>query len=180
MILPLAYYGDAILRKKAVPITEITDDLRVLVQNMNETMIASQGWALAAPQVHIPLRLFISFIPFREEDGKYTPPTKLTVYINPKILWVSDEVMTIEDGCLSMPKLRGTVSRPYRIKIEATDLDGNLFEEELHDYQAYGALHENDHLNGVLFIDRIKDVAERNSLEPKLRAIKKSFGSKKS
>src|ERR1051325_5327300 len=121
MQLPLAYYGNPILRKKADPITEITPELRKLVQDMYETMIATNGWAIAAPQVNRSIALFITFIPSKAADGNYKDPEKITVYINPKILWVSDELMTVDDGCLSIPKLKGTVKRPYRIKIEATD-----------------------------------------------------------
>ncbi len=173
MKLPLAYYGDPILRKKAKRVNEITPELYQLLHDMYETMIANNGWAIAAPQVHQGIALFILCIPRKGEDGKYIPPEKVKVYINPKILWKSDELMTVEDGCLSIPQLRGIVSRAYRIKIEATDLEGNRFEEELWDYEAFGAQHEFDHLRGVLFIDHIQDEKERKALNSKLRAIAK-------
>jgi peptide deformylase len=177
MKLPLAYYGHPVLRKKTDRVNEISDDLRQLVQDMYDTMIANNGWAIAAPQVNRTISMFISFIPRKGEDNQYISPEKVKVYINPKILWVSEEKMTIDDACLSIPKLKGKVSRPYRIKIEATDLEGNRFTEELWDYEAFGALHENDHLNGMLFIDRMDDKNERKALEPKLREIKKRFNS---
>lgn len=179
MKLNLSYYGDPVLRKKTAPVTEITDELRQLTDDMCETMLAHDGWGLAGPQIGRSIALFILKIPFKDPDGRYVEAEKYTVYINPKILWVSDELMTINDGCLSLPKLKGEVSRPYRIKIEATDLEGKSFVEELADYQAYGALHENDHLNGVLFIDRMKNKKERQALDTELRRIKDKYYLKK-
>jgi peptide deformylase len=175
MKLPLAYYGDPILRQKAKRVEAITPEIDQLVRDMFDTMIPNNGWALAAPQVHRSLALFIMCIPRKEDDGSYSAPDGVKIYINPKIIWKSEELMTIEDGCLSIPEIRGRVSRSYRIKIEATDMEGNRFEEELWDYEAYGAQHEMDHLEGIFFIDRMDDQKERQALESKLAQIQKKY-----
>lgn len=203
MELPLAYYGDPVLRKKVSPIAEITPEIRQLAQDMIETMRANNGIGLAAPQVHHSIALFVTEVPVRadgktddeineedeEEDdegddeefdensesdrnnGKWIAgPVK--VYINPKILAYSDEQCTNDEGCLSIPKVFGPVTRPIAIKIKATDLEGKEFESELTWLEARCFMHENDHINGVLFVDRVQGKA-RTALEPKLKALKK-------
>ncbi len=175
MKLPLAYYGDPILRKKCEPIEEITDEIRQLVKDMIETLEAQKGVGLAAPQIKRPVALFMTYAPKRDpEDPEKWIPGKLRVFINPKITSYSDETSTYGQGCLSIPKVYGDVTRPFKIVISATDLDGNSFTEEFSDYEAQAVMHENDHINGVLFIDRL-DVAERKKLEPQLRKLKKDY-----
>lgn len=173
MKLPLAYYGDPILRKKCEPIGEITDEIRQLVSDMVETMEANNGIGLAAPQVSRLLRLFIMCIPSEDEEGN-TVPGVLRVFINPEIVEYSDEESACSEGCLSIPKLYGEVSRPHRVRVRAMDLEGNIFEDEFEALDSHCVLHENDHINGVLFIDRIHG-KERKEMEGKLREIKKTF-----
>jgi peptide deformylase len=179
MKLPLAYYGHPILRKKGVRVEEINDEIRQLVADMIDTMRESNGIGLAAQQVHKALNLFITEAPIpvpeggdkiRWEDGK------LRVFINPKILKHSDEQWSQEEGCLSIPKLYRPVTRPIAIRIEATDLEGNLFEEEFTWLEARTIMHENDHINGVLFIDRLPMKMKRE-IEPRLIEIKKKMKS---
>lgn len=170
MILKLAYYGDPVLRKKAVPIAEITDEIRELVKNMTETMIQSKGVGLAAPQVGHSVALFITQFPTEMEEDKWVPgPTE--VFINPKILEVSDKIWEYSEGCLSIPGLYEDVDRPYKIRLRAQNLAGEVFERELEGYNARVCLHENDHLNGVLFIDRL-DPKVKKAIEPKLRKLR--------
>jgi len=171
MELDLAYYGNPILRKKGEPIEEITEEFRELVAGMVETMEKHNGIGLAAPQVHRSLRLFITQVPQENENGKFEDG-ELRVYINPEILEVSDESSTLDEGCLSIPGLRGHVKRPVRARVRARDLDGNSFEVTVEGLEARCVLHENDHINGVLFIDRIRGKA-RKELEPKLKKLKK-------
>lgn len=172
MKLPLAYYGNPILRKKVSPITEINDDIRQLVLDMAETMIAHNGCGLAAPQIHRSISLFITQIPYYENE-EYMPG-ELKVYINPKIIEYSQEQDLLEEGCLSIPKIREGVYRPLKIKIQATNLNGEIFEEQLSEFEARAFMHENDHLNGVLFIDRISP-RQKKRIESKLREIKKTM-----
>ncbi len=173
MKLKLAYFGDPVLRKKGILVEEINEDIRQLVDDMLETMIEHNGIGLAAPQVHLSLRLFITAIPIEKEESEWKQG-KLKVYINPEILAKSDETDIHQEGCLSIPKLYADVERPVKIRVRATDLDGNVFEEELEELECRCFLHENDHINGVLFIDRVKG-KERLELDPKLKDIKKRF-----
>jgi len=171
--LPLAFYGDPILRKKAAPIKEITNEIRQLAQDMIDTVVAEHGVGLAGPQVHQSLTIFITVDYVEQEDGKWACENP-RVYLNPKILSRSEELETDEEGCLSIPDLRASVARPVKIEIEAMDLEGKIFKEELHGFNARRFMHENDHVNGVLFIDRIRG-KERKELEGALRQIKKDY-----
>lgn len=178
MRLPLAYYGDAILRKKAAPIEKIDDEIRILVENMIDTMVATKGIGLAAPQVHHSLSLFIAYFDSgdseNEEDEivEEIDRDKVRIFINPSIVAYSSDTTIYSEGCLSIPKLYRDVERPFKVTLEATDLNGTIFKEEFHDFDAHIVLHENDHLNGVLFIDRLPP-KERKSVESYLRQLKK-------
>ncbi len=176
MLLPVVIFGDPILRKKALPLEEITEDLQRLAQDMLETMDANHGIGLAAPQIGRGIRMFILRNYQEKEDGSIVL-TEPQAFINPKITVLDDRVQEDTEGCLSIPHLRGTVVRPYYIRVEAIDLQGNTFTEEVEGYKARVILHENDHLNGVLFIDRLS-ANEKKKLEPELRLIKKKFAPK--
>ena len=181
MKLPLAYYGDPILRKKGIPVEEINDEIRQLVADMIETMHANNGLGLAAHQVHRAINLFITEAAVPNPDPNAEEkwlPGQLRVFINPKILSYTDEEWECGEGCLSIPKVYGDVSRPIRIRVQATDLDGNIFEEEFTALEAHAIMHENDHINGVLFIDRIRGKA-RKEMDPLLRDIKNKYYLKK-
>lgn len=175
MILKLKYYGDEDLRKKALPVDEITDEIRTLTNNMIETMVANQGCGLAATQVGVMLRLFVSNIDHEDDEGivHYGEPC---VYINPILSNPSAIFVERGEGCLSIPKLYAPVERPLSITIEAMDLTGKKFKRETTRFLARNIMHENDHLNGVLFIDRIKG-KKRKELEPILRQIKTQYAS---
>lgn len=177
MHLPLAYYGDPVLRKKCERVTNFDDKLKQLVKDMEETMNVHDGVGLAAPQVHISLALFITNVPIQIEPDKWKPGIT-RVFINPRILEYSQEEWLRGEGCLSIPNVFGTVSRPLRIKIEAYDLEGKLFTDELSGMDARAFMHENDHINGVLFIDRIKG-KEKEEIEAELREIKKKYAKKR-
>lgn len=170
MILKLAYYGDPILRKKTAPILEITDEILELAKNMIDTMISKKGVGLAAPQVSCSLAIFVTQFPEKHDAEKWVPKEP-EVFINPKILEVSQETWFYSEGCLSIPGIYEDVSRPYKIKIRAQNLKGELFEREFEGYEARVCLHENDHLNGVFFIDRL-DPKLKKELEPKLRKLR--------
>jgi len=181
MKLPLAYYGNPILRKKCARVEAITDELRQLVRDMEETMMSYDGVGLAAPQVHKNLALFMINMSIKDEATKeYEADKTLTqniVFINPKILHYSEEGWLRGEGCLSIPKIYGVVGRPLHIKVEAMDIEGNIFTKEFSGLAARAIMHENDHINGVLFIDRIRG-KEREEMEPALRALKKKYSSK--
>ena len=177
MELKLAYYGDPILRKKAAPVETIDHAIHRLVRDMTETMEANDGCGLAAPQVHHSIALFITCIP-RYIDEKTLLPGELRVFINPKILAYSEEVWACQEGCLSIPGLRETVIRPLKTTIQATDLEGNTFVEEFEGFDAHVIMHENDHLNGVLYIDRLLP-QRKKEIEVFLKEIKRTHYKKK-
>jgi peptide deformylase len=176
MQLKLHYYGDPLLRKRCEPVTEITDEIRELVKGMIEMMVKYNGIGIAAPQVGYPLRLFVCCDYIEDEEGKMTIG-KPRVYINPKLTLPGEYLLSEVEGCLSIPGIRLEVDRPDKIVVEAQDLDGNHFIEEIHGYNARVRMHENDHINGVLFIDRA-DASLRKKIEPALKEIKKKYHSK--
>lgn len=177
MILPLAYYNDPILRKKAAPVLEITDEHRKLAEDMVETMRKYDGIGLAAPQVNRSIAFFVTEVPIEvpQDNGKVKwLPGKIRVFINPKIISYSSEQWLRGEGCLSVPGIFGEVSRPITATVEATDLDGNRFQLELAWLEARTVMHENDHINGVWFFDRIHG-KRRQEIELELQQFKKKF-----
>lgn len=176
MKLALAYYGDVILRKKTAPVVNIDHSIHQLIKDMAETMEANDGCGLAAPQVHHSLSLFITCIP-RYVDEKTVLPGELRIFINPKIIAYSQEVWPCQEACLSIPGLRETVVRPLKITLQATNLEGKIFEEEFQGYDAHVIMHENDHINGVLYIDRLPP-RRKKEIEHYLREIKKKYSQK--
>ena len=173
MKLKLCYYGNPILRKKGEPIQEVTDEVRQLAQDMIQLMDTSNGIGLAAPQVGYSIRLFVLRRYLHDERGNWSV-SEPVVYINPKITWHSKETWVSEEGCLSIPKLNLPVERPLKIKVESTRLDGSPVEEELEGINARVVLHENDHINGVLYIDRVEKKYLKE-VDSQLRKIKKDY-----
>lgn len=169
-LLSLAYYGDPILTEVAVPVEEITEDIKELVEKMIATMHASPGMGLAAPQVFRSIRLFIAQPPIEVSPGKFeTGP--LEVYINPKLSEASSETWDNEEGCLSIPAIRSVVSRPKEVTLEYTNLKGEQIVKTISGWEARVIMHEKDHLDGVLFTHRL-DKKERRELEDRLRRLK--------
>ncbi len=156
MKLPITIYGQPVLRKKCASVEVITEEIYALVHSMIETMDEGRrGIGLAAPQVGKSLKIFVLRRYIIQPDGKWDVSEPF-VYINPKIVWHSDKTWVDEEGCLSIPKIRLPVERPWAIRVEGMDLEGNTFTHELEGLNARVVLHENDHINGVLFIDRVE------------------------
>lgn len=163
-ILEIVKYGDPVLRKKTEPITEITDDIILLAEDMLETMYAAPGVGLAGPQVGKSLQIcVIDVVP----DGKRNP----IVLINPKVLFGEDKI-ELEEGCLSFPKIYEKVKRWNKIQAEYIDLKGNLNKVEVEGFLAKAFQHEIDHLNGKVFIDYLPDW-KRKLVEKEIRRRKK-------
>ncbi|MCB1180784.1 MAG: peptide deformylase [Chlamydiia bacterium] len=173
MNLKLLYYGNPLLRRRARPVEGITDEIRELVASMIEVMKSHNGIGLAAPQVGYMVRIFITPVEGVSEQGELILGEP-KVFINPELSNPSETSVEMNEGCLSIPKLYAAVSRPLTIHTKALDLNGHLFEETTYGYAARTRMHENDHLNGVLFIDRIKG-KQRTVLEPELRRIKQQY-----
>lgn len=142
--------GDSVLRKRAREIEQVDERIRILAADMAETMEASNGVGIAAPQVGVLRRMFLAVT---DAEGADFP----RVYINPEIL-ESEGIQEGEEGCLSVPGYVGTVSRPQKIRLKSMDLDGNWMEEDYEDFAAVVICHELDHLNGVLYIDKAADI----------------------
>jgi peptide deformylase len=159
VVLPVVFYGDKILRTRCAEVEEITPWLKQFIADMIETMDAKNGIGIAAPQVGHSIRVFV-LRNYIEVDGQ-SVLSDPQVYINPKILYKSEETSVETEGCLSIPGIREEVERPVQITIEAMDLEGNQFTEELSGYNARVRMHENDHLNGVLFVDRITPIRRK-------------------
>lgn len=157
-------FPDPKLRQRSEVVGEVGDDVRQLVADMTETMIAANGAGLAAIQVGVPLRLYI--VDGHVAGGAEDAPPK--VFINPEIVEISDESQTGDEGCLSFPDIFVPVKRGMRAKVRARDLDGDVFEAEGEGLYARAMQHEGDHLNGRLLIDQVGPV-KRELIKRKLR-----------
>jgi len=173
MPLPLVYYDNPILRKKAAPISEITEETRQLAQDLIETMLHHNGVGLAAPQVGVKQRIFVIRDELVSEDGNFRLADP-EVLINPVVSNPSKETEVMAEGCLSIPGIHAEVIRPARITVRYQTLDGQMREEEASHFRARVIMHENDHLNGVLFIDRLSQKL-RKKLDSRLQEIKKRY-----
>ncbi len=172
MILPVVAYGDPVLKAEAEDIEQGQNGLEVLIANMWETMYASEGVGLAAPQVGESIRLFIvDASPFAEgENGDLACKDFKRVMINPVIFEESEEEDGMEEGCLSIPGIRENVQRPVAIGVEYYNEQWELVEERLEGIPARVVQHEYDHIEGVLITDHISPM-RRRLLHGKLRDI---------
>lgn len=171
-VLSICTYGDSVLRKKAKKVEKISDEIKKLVSDMIETMDDSNGVGLAANQVGVLHRLFVIRPVIKMPDGK-EGLGDFEVYINPVISNPSKETNVCGEGCLSIPGIYLDIERPNSIHVEALDLDGNVVSVDLEGFKAREIMHENDHLNGVLFIDRAYE-EDKEHIAKTLRDMKKS------
>lgn len=162
----LVIHPDPRLKKVCDPVTEVDADLRKLADDMFETMYDAPGIGLAAPQVGVLTRMFVADC-HREEQ-----PKEPIAFINPEITWVSEELNTYEEGCLSIPDFYENVTRPARVRMAWTDLDGARQEREFDELWATCVQHELDHLNGKLFIDYISSL-KRTMITNKMKKLKR-------
>lgn len=175
MIRPIIAYGDPVLRKKAVEIDEDYPDLNLVIEDMFETMYHSQGVGLAAPQIGLSIRLFIvDAAPFVDEDEEDTDGLRnfKRVFINPIIIEETGTSWKFEEGCLSIPGIREDVSRQPDIIVEYYNEKFELVEEKLSGLAARVVQHEYDHIEGVLFIDKINPL-KKQLIKGKLADITK-------
>ena len=173
MDIDLAYIGHPILRKKTFPVDVIDPSILGVIEQMKSVVAARRGLGLAAPQVGAPLAILVACFPETNDDGDFIPgPPK--VFINPKISDPSIETWEEEEGCLSIPKVYAFVTRPSSITVEYLDEHGESHTERLSGWPAKIVMHENDHLNGVLFIDRLEDKVKKE-LSGELHRLKKHY-----
>lgn len=165
MLRPIIKYGHHVLHEPARPVTEITEEIDRLVQDMTETMYAAPGIGLAAPQIGVPLRVFVIDLSLgRNPDG-------LITLINPE--FVEREGMQLEEeGCLSVPGFNATVARPQRVHVRGLDRTGTPREYEGEDLLARAFQHEMDHLDGKVFVDRLRGI-QREMILRRIRKLER-------
>lgn len=166
-ILPVIKIGHPTLRKSAQKVEKFDQELIDLVQKMIETMRVNEGIGLAAPQVNVLSRLFVIDRKLINEDWG------AQAYINPEIL-DTQGLDTYEEGCLSIPGIRAEVDRPFKIWVKYQTIEGKVVEEELEGLLARVFQHEYDHLDGILFIDRIPFIRKK-MLEAQIKEIEGAF-----
>jgi peptide deformylase len=160
-LLKIARMGHPVLRRVAEPVADPTDpEIRRLIADMADTMADAGGIGLAAPQVHVPLRLFV----WQSGAGQ------TLALINPVLAPVGEETETAWEGCLSIPGLRGLVRRWSRIRFTGLDLAGATFSGEAQGLAARVMQHENDHLDGVLYPSKLEDASQFGFTEELARA----------
>jgi peptide deformylase len=180
MILPIFEYGDPILRAKGKPIESIDDRIRELAANMVETMHAANGVGLAAQQVGEALQLTVLDISAVEDrpstcklNGQDVDPKAAMplILINPKIELLGETEVGVE-GCLSFPEITGDIERAKSVMVRAQNLESGTIEIEASGFLARAIQHEGDHLNGILFIDRMNSAAKA-ALSSRLKRLQK-------
>ncbi len=169
----LCYFGNPILRKIASPVQKVNREIEEFVQTLITMMDEHNGIGLAATQVGEPLRVFVIRLEFIGENGEFVKGHP-KVFINPKLSDPSEETEIMNEGCLSLPKIFVDVERPKSIHVEALDEKGNLFSERFEGFTARQIMHENDHLNGTLIIDRCP-ANQKAEAKPFLAALKKKY-----
>jgi peptide deformylase len=171
MILPIYTYGNAVLRKQTEKITPEYPELNTLINNMFETMYHAEGVGLAAPQIGLTIRLLVIDLAPLLEDNPELGEFK-EVMINPEMLEKSEEEISGEEGCLSIPGIHETVLRAKKIKLKYFDTDFKEHIKDFEDYKARVIQHEYDHLEGHLFTDKVNPI-RRQLLKSRLTNIVK-------
>ena len=155
-VLPIRLYPDPLLRVQCAPVEEFGPDLTRLVADMIETMHEAPGVGLAAPQVGVELRVAVV------DATAGMDPDAVRVLVNPRVV-DSAGVETDTEGCLSIPDFTEKVTRPATVRIAATDLEGHPFEMDAEELEARAIHHELDHLDGVLFVDRLRGLRRQRA-----------------
>jgi peptide deformylase len=148
-----------VLKQVSTPVETVDDDLRALMDDMLETMYAAPGIGLAAVQIGVPKRVIVMDLARPEEE----PQPRY--YVNPEILWASEETAPYEEGCLSVPEIFDEVERPARVKLRYLNYQGEQVEEDAEGLFAVCIQHEMDHLEGVLFIDHLSRLKREQAVK---------------
>lgn len=165
---PLRYFGDPVLRERCRKVEEVDDEVRALIDDLMDTMYAEDGIGLAAPQVGVPLRVFVYDV--RE------PELEPGVFVNPRIVESEGSVRESE-GCLSIPNLSEIVERSERVVVEGLDRDGEPVRIAAEGLLSRCLQHEKDHLDGVLFLDRVSPLKRKMLLKKWSRQDEAEIGS---
>lgn len=154
-VLPILHFPDQRLRTVAKPVTEVTHDIKQLIDDMIETMYQAQGIGLAATQVNKHIQLIVMDL----SEERNSPH----VFINPEVTVLNDETAPYQEGCLSVPQVYDDIERPTKVKITALDATGTSFTEEATGLLAVCIQHEMDHLNGKLFVDYLSPLKKQRA-----------------
>jgi|TARA_B100000959_G_C14667945_1_gene495198 peptide deformylase len=168
-MLDIVLYPDSRLRAKNARIESFNSELETLAREMLDLMYQTKGVGLAAPQVGVNVKMMVF-----NSEGDHEKPDLERVYCNPKLIHKDKETIPGEEGCLSFPGIYAQVLRPVKIAVEAQDLTGETFQLDLVDWEARVFLHENDHLEGILFIDRLSP-SDKTRLRPAVRAMEHEY-----
>jgi peptide deformylase len=175
MILPIVLYGNPVLREVAKPIDKNYPNIKELIENMFETMNKAEGIGLAAPQIGLPIRLFVIDISTLDEDKNpdLKGKPKQAVFINPEIIERSSDIISKEEGCLSLPDIHEKVPRSNKIKIKY--LDENFVEKTEEQDGFFGRIiqHEYDHIEGKVFTDNISPLRKQLIKSKLLNLVKR-------
>ncbi len=166
-LLPILTAPDPRLKKKSLPVEKVDDEIKKLMSDMLETMYDAPGIGLAAPQVGVLKRVLVIDIT-KDEETEGTP----MCMANPEIIWASDEKVTYEEGCLSVPEQFAEVKRPEEVKVRYLDQENEIREMKIDGLMATCVQHEIDHLEGVLFVDHLSTV-KRGMMMRKAKKSKK-------
>ncbi len=169
MLLPILIHPDSRLKKVCAPVDDLTDDLRLLADNMLQTMYEAPGIGLAAPQVGVLSRLIV--LDCIKEEGAAPQPMAM---FNPEVLAVSDETNVYDEGCLSIPEQYAEVTRPAEVEVAWIDRDGKPQKQVFDKLWATCVQHEIDHLNGKLFIDYLRPL-KRQMITRKMQKLKREL-----
>jgi len=165
-------YGDPFLKVSSAPVADFNQHLALLVQDMADTMYENRGIGLAALQVGVSQRVFVVDTDWVDEEGGSPSGARhLKVFVNPEILWESQDDSAMSEGCLSLPEIEGEVYRPTSVRLRWQDQSGTAHERLMEGLEARCAQHELDHLNGILFVDRMP-FTKRRLLAGRLRQLK--------
>ncbi|HEY8121822.1 MAG TPA: peptide deformylase [Myxococcota bacterium] len=167
---PVLQFPDPRLKRKSAPIAKVTDEIRALAADMIEVMYDEPGIGLAAPQLGEAIRLIVLDTDWTGEDGEKKPG----VMLNPEIVSREGDLVWNE-GCLSVPEFNADVERAARVRVRYQDLDGNTREEDASELRAVCFQHEIDHLDGVLFIDRISRLKRSLYVQKRKRALQREL-----
>lgn len=159
----IVLYGHPVLKEKSTVVEKIDDELKKILDEMVELMRKANGIGLAANQVEIAKRFFVLEI-----------DEKVKKVINPEIIEYGDEIVEYEEGCLSIPGIYKKVDRPEMIKVKYQNENGEIIEEELHDIWARAFQHEYDHIEGILFTEKLSIINKR-LISKKIDVLKKRF-----
>ena len=160
------------LKQTSKPVAAVDDELRALMDDMLETMYAAPGIGLAAVQIGVPKRVIVMDLARGDE------PKSPRFFVNPEVVWASDEVLPYEEGCLSVPEIYDEVERPARVRVRYLGYDGEAVEEDAEGLFAVCIQHEIDHLDGVLFVDHLSRL-KRDRAISKVRKAAAEKGAEK-